>query len=61
MDAQKTFDAERFNALMKLADFRFQRWRERRATDWKCTLALWTLLVASAAYLKVTASITHYA
>jgi hypothetical protein len=36
---------------MKLADFRFQRWRERRATDWKFTLALWTLLVASASYL----------
>jgi hypothetical protein len=49
MDAQ--FDAEKFNALMKLADFRFQRWKERRATDWQLSLALWTLLVVAAAYL----------
>lgn len=50
MDAQERFDAEKFNALMKLADFRYQRWRERRTTDWKLSLALWTLLVATAAY-----------
>jgi len=50
MDAQ--FETEKFNALMKLADFRFQRWRERRTTDWKLSLALWTLLVAVAAYGK---------
>jgi hypothetical protein len=54
MDVQERFDADKFNALMKLADFRFQRWRERRTTDWKLSLALWTLLVAAAAYL-----ITH--
>jgi hypothetical protein len=52
MDAQEGFDAEKFNALMKLADFRFQRWRERRETDWKFTLALWTLLVVGAASLR---------
>jgi hypothetical protein len=53
-DPQAGFDAEkRFNALMKLADFRFQRWRERRATDWKFTLALWAFLVASAASVKI--------
>jgi hypothetical protein len=50
MDAQ--FDTEKFNALMKLADFRFQRWRERRTTDWKLSLALWTLLVVGAASAK---------
>jgi hypothetical protein len=53
MDAQEKFDNERFDALMKLADFRFQRWRERRATDWQLSLALWTFLVAGAAYLYV--------
>jgi hypothetical protein len=36
---------------MKLADFRYQRWRERRSTDWKMSLALWTLLVGAASYL----------
>jgi hypothetical protein len=50
-DAANRFDAEKFNALMKLADFRYQRWRERRSTDWKISLALWTLLVGAASYL----------
>ncbi len=50
-DAEKKFDVEKFNALMKLADFRYQRWRERRSTDWKLSLALWTLLVGAASYL----------
>jgi hypothetical protein len=49
MEAQKK---DKFDALMKLADFRYQRWHVRRETDWKFTLALWTLLVAGAAYGK---------
>jgi hypothetical protein len=49
--SETTFDAARFDALMKLADFRYQRWRERQSTDWKISLALWTLLVGAASYL----------
>ena len=60
MDAQESFDTKKFDALMKLADFRMQRWRDRRATDWKLSLALWTLLVATAAYLIVNGVIIRY-
>lgn len=45
-------EKERFDALMRLADFRFARWRERRTYEWKISMALWALLVAASAYLK---------
>jgi hypothetical protein len=51
LDNQEQFEDKRFDALMKLAEFRLQRWRERRETDWKFTLALWTLMVAVGAYV----------
>jgi hypothetical protein len=53
MDSQEKFDNERFDALMKLADFRFQRWQVRRATDWQLSLALWTLLVVATGYIVI--------
>jgi hypothetical protein len=40
----------RFDALMKLADFRRERQANRRQHEWKVTVGLWALLAAGIAY-----------
>jgi hypothetical protein len=39
-------DQERFDSLMKLADFRRQVREERRQLEWKLSLALWAAMAA---------------
>jgi hypothetical protein len=46
-------EQEQIDALMKLSEFRFARWRERRTYEWKMSLALWAVLVGGLGYLKV--------
>jgi hypothetical protein len=43
---------ERFDALMKLVDFRMSRIADRRDHEWKVTVALWALLAAATIYLR---------
>lgn len=43
--------AARFDAVMKLADYRMQRIRDRRENEWKVTLGLWALLAGSPIYV----------
>lgn len=38
-------DADRINALMKLADYRLTRWKARVDSEWKICLAFWGVLV----------------
>jgi len=45
---------DEFDALMKLADFRFKRWADRRQYEWKVSLALWAGLAGAAVVLKTT-------
>lgn len=47
-------DNEQFISLMKLSDFRFARWRDRRTYEWRTSVGLWTLLAAAIIYLKPT-------
>jgi hypothetical protein len=47
MDEQKKFDA-----LMRLAEFRINRWKTRSDYKWKLSLALWALLAAAPLYMK---------
>ena len=49
---------EQFDALMKLSDFRFARWKDRRVYEWKVFLALCAGMAGSAVVLK-TAEITE--
>jgi hypothetical protein len=42
-------DKENFDALMRLCDFRFARWQNRRGIEWKMSYAFWATLVAAAA------------
>ena len=44
---------DRFDAYMKLSDFRVHRWDARREFEIKVSVALWALLAATAAVLKV--------
>ncbi len=32
---------DRFDAFMKLSDFRFGRWANRRQYEWKVSFGLW--------------------
>jgi len=41
-----------FDALMKLNEFRFQRWQDRRKYEWRISLGVWALLTASIAFKK---------
>jgi hypothetical protein len=43
-------DKNTFDALMKLSDFRFQRWLDRRKYEWRMSFAIWALLAASIHY-----------
>jgi hypothetical protein len=45
-------DKDRFDALMKLAEFRRQVRQSRRETEWRVTMAAWGLVVVSAVSLK---------
>jgi len=44
-------EKERFDALIKLAEFRQARDRSRRELEWKFSVALWALLAASPVYI----------
>lgn len=51
MDEEKKMsEKERFDAMMKLAELRLERWKQRRDTDWKVSLTFWALLVGISAY-----------
>src|SRR4051812_12634919 len=45
-------DYERFEAFMKLADFRAMRWQVRRQVEWRISLGLWALMIASVYTVK---------
>lgn len=47
----KSEDKDRFDALMRLGDFRFQRWQDRRKIEWRVSLGLWALIAALIAAL----------
>ena len=46
-------DKNRFDALMRLSDFAFQRWQDRRKYEWRLSLGLWALIAASIHYRDV--------
>ncbi|MCF8476654.1 MAG: hypothetical protein K9G60_06465 [Pseudolabrys sp.] len=46
-------DLERVKSLMDLANFRFERWKERRSYEWKMSLAFWTALAVAVGYVAV--------
>jgi hypothetical protein len=43
---------DRFDAFMKLADFRAMRWNVRRQVEWKVSLGLWAVMIVSAYSFK---------
>jgi hypothetical protein len=43
---------DRANAFIQLADLRLKRWTSRREYEWKFSLSLWALVVASIVALK---------
>lgn len=43
---------ERFDALLKLAEFKCNIRESRRDVEWKVSLALWAITGAAVAYLK---------
>ncbi len=49
-------DTDRFNALMRLAEFRNTRIADRRSHEWKVTVALWALLAAGIIELRISPS-----
>lgn len=49
-DQQPLFPKEKFDACMKQADFYLQRLFNRQGYQWKITLGLWTVLIASTGY-----------
>jgi hypothetical protein len=52
MGSTNMTDREHFDSLMKLADFRFARWRDRRKYEWRTSAGLWAVLAAAVIYLK---------
>jgi len=46
-------DTDRFDALMRLAEFRNTRIADRRSHEWKVTVALWALLAAGIIELRI--------
>ena len=44
---------DEFDALMRLNEFRFNRWQNRRTYEWRVSLALWAWMVAATYYLQV--------
>lgn len=45
------FDKDRFDGLMKVADFNITRFDERRNHNWKISLGFWAAILGSAALL----------
>ncbi len=45
-------DKDRFDAFIRLADFRTHRWDARRSFESRVSIALWALLAAATAYMK---------
>jgi hypothetical protein len=45
-------EQEQFDSFMKLAQFCFERWQERRTYEWKVSLGLWAVLIGAPSYLK---------
>jgi hypothetical protein len=48
-----TDDKNIFDALMKLSDFRFQRWQDRRKYEWRISIGLWALIAAWIYYAEI--------
>lgn len=46
-------DADRVDALLRLADLRLGRWRYRTKVEWRFTLALWSFPIGGATFLKL--------
>lgn len=44
---------ESFDALMRLNEFRFKRWQDRRIYEWRVSFALWAWMAAAIYYLKI--------
>jgi hypothetical protein len=40
-------DRDRFDAYMRLIDFRMTRWKARNDAEWRISLAFWGLLVST--------------
>lgn len=45
-------DKNQFDALMRLNEFRFERWQDRRKYEWRVSLGLWALMAAATYYKK---------
>jgi succinate dehydrogenase hydrophobic anchor subunit len=43
---------EKFDALMKLSEFRVARWNVRQGIEWKISYGFWALLAASPLYVR---------
>jgi hypothetical protein len=50
----EAIDKDRFDALMKLAEFKSDIREKRQEIEWKISVAVWTLTAASMAYLRGT-------
>src|SRR5580700_8034695 len=44
---------ENFDALMRLNEFRFKRWQDRRIYEWRVNFALWAWMAAAIYYLEI--------
>jgi hypothetical protein len=44
---------ENFDALMRLNEFRFKRWQDRRTYEWRVNFALWAWMAAAIYYLQI--------
>lgn len=49
----KSFDKDKFDANMALAQFGASRWDQRRNIEWRVTFGIWALLAASAAIKEI--------
>lgn len=53
-------DKDRFDAFMRLSDFRFERWKDRRQYEWRVSLGLYAIMAAATIYLKDTPTPLKY-
>ncbi|MBI4183582.1 MAG: hypothetical protein HY521_06270 [Proteobacteria bacterium] len=53
-DSDNCSQKEKFDALMKQAEYAFASFNGRRQYEWKVNFALWTVIVAAIGYLKGT-------
>jgi len=57
-DVIQPYDKDRFEALMRLADFHFRTWDSRRQHEqWTLSLAFWGILGAAGVYLPASTSV----